>query len=575
MIDSALSQKYTLWLQNASEDPDLLAELRSVEGDEEQISDRFYRELEFGTGGLRGVIGAGDNRMNIYTVRKATQGLADYLNARSPSSAVAISFDSRIKPDRFAREAARVLAGNGIQVHIFPQLEPTPVLSFAVRELHCQSGIMVTASHNPSKYNGYKCYGADGCQMTDRDANEVTACIRKVDIFNDVRVADYEEARADGRIQEIPDSLVRRFLDRVEGQQVTPGLCREPPLSVVYPPLNGTGNKPVREILRRIGVDKVTVVPEQELPDGNFPTAPYPNPEIRQAFECALKLAETERPELLLATDPDCDRVGIAVRNEGGEYVLMTGNEVGCLLLNYILSCRSAQGNLPADPVVVKTIVTSDLAARIAEKYGCTLVEVLTGFKYIGEQIGLLEKEGHAERYVFGFEESYGYLSGSYVRDKDAVVASMLICEMAAYYKKQGRTLLQVLDSLYAEHGVFSHTQVNAAFEGEEGMETMQALMTSLRTNRPAEIAGLRVCSFADYLESIRLDVTSGKTETITLPKSNVLSFGLEGGASVIVRPSGTEPKIKAYITATGADRAAAGEMAKRLTEAAKALLKA
>ena len=575
MIDSALSQKYTLWLQNASEDPDLLAELRSVEGDEEQISDRFYRELEFGTGGLRGVIGAGDNRMNIYTVRKATQGLADYLNARYPSSAVAISFDSRIKSDRFAREAARVLAGNGIQVHLFPQLEPTPVLSFAVRELHCQSGIMVTASHNPSKYNGYKCYGADGCQMTDRDANEVTACIRKVDIFNDVRVADYEEARADGRIQEIPDSLVRRFLDRVEGQQVNPGLCRETPLSVVYTPLNGTGNKPVREILRRIGVDKVTVVPEQELPDGNFPTAPYPNPEIRQAFECALKLAETERPELLLATDPDCDRVGIAVRNEGGEYVLMTGNEVGCLLLNYILSCRSAQGNLPADPVVVKTIVTSDLAARIAEKYGCTLVEVLTGFKYIGEQIGLLEKEGHAERYVFGFEESYGYLSGSYVRDKDAVVASMLICEMAAYYKKQGRTLLQVLDSLYAAHGVFSHTQVNAAFEGEEGMETMQALMTSLRTNRPAEIAGLSVRSFADYLESIRLDVTSGKTETITLPKSNVLSFGLEGGASVIVRPSGTEPKIKAYITATGADRAAAGEMAERLTLAAKALLKA
>ena len=574
MIDSAISQKYSLWLQHASEDPDLLAELRHVEGDEEQISDRFYRELEFGTGGLRGVIGAGDNRMNIYTVRKATQGLADYLRARYPSSSVAISFDSRIKSDLFAREAARVLAGNGIQVHIFPQLEPTPVLSFAVRELHCQSGIMVTASHNPSQYNGYKCYGADGCQMTDHDANEVTACIRRVDIFNDVRVADYEEAKAAGLIREIPDSLVCGFLDRVEGQQVNPGLCRETPLSVIYTPLNGTGNKPVREILRRIGVDKVTVVPEQELPDGRFPTAPYPNPEIRQAFECALKLAETVRPELLLATDPDCDRVGIAVRDEGGEYVLMTGNEVGCLLLNYILSCRSAQGNLPVNPVVVKTIVTSDLAARIAEKYGCTLVEVLTGFKYIGEQIGLLEKEGHPERYVFGFEESYGYLSGSYVRDKDAVVASMLICEMAAYYKKQGKTLLHVLNSLYAEHGAFSHTQVNAAFEGEEGMETMRALMTSLRTDRPAAIAGLRVLTFADYLESVRLDVASGKTQTITLPKSNVLSFGLEGGASVIVRPSGTEPKIKAYITATGADRAAAGEMAQRLTEAAKGLLK-
>ena len=574
MLDSTIQAKYERWLQCAGEDPDLLAELRGVEGDEEQISDRFYRELEFGTGGLRGVIGAGDNRMNIYTVRKATQGLADYLNARYPSSAVAISFDSRIKSDLFAREAARVLAGNGIRVHLFPQLEPTPVLSFAVRELECQAGIMVTASHNPSKYNGYKCYGPDGCQMTDHDAGEVTACIRRLDIFNDVKTASYEEAKAAGRIAEIPDSLVEAFLDRVQAQQVNPGLCREVPLNVVYTPLNGTGNKPVRAILGRIGVGKVTVVPEQELPDGNFPTAPYPNPEIRQAFECALKLAETEKPDLLLATDPDCDRVGIAVRDGKGEYVLTTGNEVGCLLLNYILSCRAERGGLPQDPVVVKTIVTSDLAARIAEKYGCTLVEVLTGFKYIGEQIGLLEKAGHPERYVFGFEESYGYLSGTYVRDKDAVVASMLICEMAAYYKKQGKTLLEVLDSLYAEFGVYLHAQVNAAFEGEQGMEIMQKLMESLRENRPQEIAGLRVTGFADYLRSVKVDVASGASTEIHLPKSNVLSFALEGGAGVVVRPSGTEPKVKAYITATGRSREEAAALAEQLTQAAKELLK-
>ncbi len=567
-------EKYRLWLTNAVEDEDLALELREIENNEEEIFDRFYRELEFGTGGLRGVIGAGDNRMNVYTVRKATQGLANYLLEHYSSSAVAISFDSRIKSDLFAREAARVLAANGITVHIFTQLEPTPVLSYAVRELACQAGIMVTASHNPAKYNGYKCYGADGCQMTDHDANEVTDFIRQVDVFKDVHVADYDKALADGAIFEIAPSLVEKFLDCVEGQQINPGICGQTPLSVIYTPLNGTGNKPVREILRRIGVHKVTVVPEQELPDGHFPTAPYPNPEIRQAFECALKLAQTVQPDLLLATDPDCDRVGIAVAQDG-DYTLMTGNEVGCLLLNYILSCRSAAGSLPADPVVVKTIVTSNLVTRIAEKYNCRLIEVLTGFKYIGEQIGLLEKEGKADSYVFGFEESYGYLSGSYVRDKDGVVASMLVCEMAAYYKQQGKTLLDVLQELYAEHGVYRHSLTNAVFEGAQGMETMAELMTSLRTDRPTEIAGLRVVRFADYQTSQMIDLVTGKTETIDLPKSNVLSFGLEGNAGIIVRPSGTEPKIKAYVTATGSDAAAAAAMAERLTKAAEDMLKA
>lgn len=573
-MDHTLQEKYALWLSKATEDPDLTAELRSVEGDEEQVNDRFYRELEFGTGGLRGVIGAGDNRMNIYTVRKATQGLADYLNSRYHQSAVAISFDSRIKSDLFAREAARVLAGNGITVHIVPELEPTPVLSFAVRELRCQAGIMVTASHNPAKYNGYKCYGSDGCQMTDYDAGQVTACIRKVDIFEGVRVADYDQAVSQGIIRVIGPELLENFLKNVASRQVNPGICRSAGLNVMYTPLNGTGNKPVREILRRIGVEQVTVVPEQEHPDGNFPTAPYPNPEIRQAFECALKLARTVKPDLLLATDPDCDRVGIAVR-DGEDYTLMTGNQVGCLLLNYILSCGTEKGTLPADPVAVKTIVTSDLAARIAEKFHCHIIEVLTGFKYIGEQIGLLEKAGHPERYVFGFEESYGYLSGTYVRDKDAVVASMLICEMAAYYKEKGLSLLQVMNELYAQHGYYLHSQINAQFEGEEGMEAMARLMSGLRENRPQEIAGAKVVRFSDYESSRQIDLATGEETAIHLPKSNVLTFALEGNASVIIRPSGTEPKVKAYITAVGSDEASAKTMAEQLEAAAKDLLRA
>lgn len=574
MCDKAMMDNYARWKQRAIEDPDLLDELKSIAGQDEEILDRFYRELAFGTGGLRGVIGAGENRMNIYTVRKATQGLADYLNVSGSENAVAISFDSRIKSPLFAREAARVLAANGIKVHIFDELEPTPVLSFAVRSLHCQAGIMITASHNPAKYNGYKCYGADGCQMTDADANAVTAYIRKVEIFDGVKVADYSEAVRDGRIQVIGPELLEDFLQHVAGEQLRPGICHEVPLSVVYTPLNGTGNKPVREMLHRIGVSALAVVPEQEKPDGNFPTAPYPNPEIRQAFACALKLAETVKPDLLLATDPDCDRVGIAVL-DSGDYTLMTGNEVGCLLLNYVLTTRAELGTLPEHPVTVKTIVTSDLVLRIAEKFGCEVREVLTGFKYIGEQIGLLEKEGHPERYVFGFEESYGYLSGTYVRDKDGVNASMLICEMAAYYKKQGKSLLDVLDALYAEFGVYRHILINAEFEGAEGMATMHKLMESLRENRPQEIAGLAVTRFSDYLASRSVDMRTGAETVLTLPKSNVLVFGLEDGAGVIVRPSGTEPKIKAYVTATGTDKAAAEAMAERLTDAAKELLKA
>lgn len=572
MTDEAIRKAYWLWREAAAEDADLSKELAEIDGKEEEIRDRFYRELAFGTGGLRGVIGAGTNRMNIYTVRKATQGLANYLSARYDNASVAISFDSRIKSDLFAKEAAKTLAANGIRAYLFDTLEPTPVLSFAVRALSCQAGIMITASHNPAKYNGYKCYGADGCQMTDRDAGEVTAYIEALDIFKDVKAADESEAVQKGLICPVPPSVLEEFYHCVTAQQVTPGICKEAGLSVIYTPLNGTGNIPVRTVLGRIGVEQLTVVPEQELPDGHFPTAPYPNPEIRQAFECALELAKSHPADLLLATDPDCDRVGIAVR-ENGDYTLMTGNEVGCLLLDYLLAQKTANGTLPAKPVAIKTIVTSDLAAAIAASYGCEMREVLTGFKYIGEQIGLLEKAGEEERYILGFEESYGYLSGSYVRDKDAVVASMLICEMAAFYKAQGRTLLQVLRALYDKHGVYRHCLLNKAFEGEQGMNAMNTLMARLRSDRPRELAGLRVEAFADYLAGERTDCSTGAVTKTGLPSSDVVAFGLEGHAGLVVRPSGTEPKIKAYVTATGKDAAAAQALAEKLLEAAQTLL--
>ncbi len=568
-----VKQNYERWVQLAVEDADIQNELQAVAADEDAIYDRFYKELEFGTAGLRGVIGAGTNRMNIHTVRKATQGLCDYLNARYEAPAVAIAYDSRIKSTAFARAAAENLAANGVRAYIFPQLEPTPVLSYAVRALKCRSGIMVTASHNPAKYNGYKCYGADGCQMTDADAAAVTDCIRKVDMFDDVKTVPYAQAVASGDIVEIDDGLLESYMQEVLKQQVNAGLCKDVPLKVVYTPLNGTGNLPVRDILRRIGIQNVAVVKEQELPDGNFPTAPYPNPEIRQAFACALELAQKEQPDILLATDPDADRVGIAVRDENGEYVLMSGNAVGCLLLNYILSCKKAAGTLPQDPVVVKSIVTTDLALRIAEKYGCELRNLLTGFKYIGEQIGLLEAAGQSRRYVFGFEESYGYLAGTYVRDKDAVVASMLICEMAAYYKKQNQSLLQVYAALCEEHGYYVHQLANAEFEGADGMQIMADLMQGLRDNRPTVFAGKQVVAFADYQQSYTLDYATGEKSVLKLPKSNVLTFSLEDGASVIFRPSGTEPKIKAYITATGATEAEAQALAAALTAQADAVL--
>lgn len=540
---------YNLWLKNATQDPDLQTELKNIENDMDAISDRFYRDLEFGTGGLRGVIGAGTNRMNVYTVKRATQGFADYLNQEYTNPSVAVSFDSRIKSDVFSRAAAEVLAANGIKVHIYKELMPTPCLSFAVRALKCQGGIMVTASHNPAKYNGYKVYGDDGCQITLRGAEIILDKINSLDIFNDVKTSSFDEEVAKGNICYIGQEVIDAFYENVLAEGINTELCASSGLKVVYTPLNGTGNKPVREILRRIGISNVTIVKEQENPDGNFPTCPYPNPEIREALEVGLKYCNDVQPDLLLATDPDCDRVGIAVPDGNGGYALFSGNEVGAMLLEYICQQRIKNGTMPENPVTVKTIVTTDIVNLIGQEYGVEVIDVLTGFKFIGEQIKMLEDKGQENRYIFGFEESYGYLSGTYVRDKDAVNASMLICEMASYYRSQGITLLQARENMYRKYGVFYQTLHSFTFEGESGMNKMNDIMNTLRNNPPAEIAGIRVVKFDDYKTSISRDTATGAESEIALPKSNVLAFFLEGGSKVIVRPSGTEPKIKTYFT--------------------------
>ncbi len=544
---------YAEWLANAVDDESLIPELKEISGNDEDIYERFYRSLEFGTAGLRGVIGAGTNRMNVYIVRVATQGLANYLNNSYDRSAVAISYDSRIKSDLFAAEASRVLAANGIKVYLSTELQPTPVVSYAVRYFKCNAGIMVTASHNPSKYNGYKCYGSDGCQMTDHAATEVYNEIQKLDCFKDVKLVDFDKALESGDIEYIGDEFYESYLQQVESQAVNKGICGGSGLSVVYTPLNGAGNKLVRRILDRTGVKDVTVVKSQEMPDGNFPTCPYPNPEIREALEEGLKVCAEVKPDLLIATDPDSDRVGIAVPN-GDDYRLMSGNETGIMLTDYVLSNRKALGTLPEKPIVVKTVVTSVLADRVAQNYGCECRNVLTGFKYIGEQILELEEVGEENRYVFGFEESYGYLAGSYVRDKDAVVASMLICEMAAYYKKQGKSLVDVINGLYDKYGYYKNTTLNFQFEGASGMETMRNIMDGLRKSALSDMAGYRVLRHSDYLRSFERDFVTGKETTINLPKSNVLAYYLDGNNSIIVRPSGTEPKIKIYITGVGKD---------------------
>ncbi|MCI7258180.1 MAG: phospho-sugar mutase [Ruminococcus sp.] len=564
---------YQSWRKNAIDDPDLQSELSAIENDAEAIQDRFYRDLAFGTGGLRGVIGAGTNRMNIYTVRKATQGLANYVKEAFSEPSVAISYDSRIKSTDFAKAAAEVLAANGVKVHIYTELKPTPMLSFAVRALHCSAGIMVTASHNPAKYNGYKAYGSDGCQMTIDAADAVLAKINALDIFNDVKHMPFDEALAAGMISYIGDDVIEDYFRNVLAQGINTDLCAKSGLKIVYTPLNGTGNKPVRTILNRIGIQEVTVVKEQENPDGNFTTCPYPNPEIREALQLGLQYCDQVKPDLLLATDPDADRVGIAVPDGKGGYALFSGNEVGAMLLEYICEQRIQKGTMPKRPVAVKTIVTTDIVEAICKAYGVELIEVLTGFKFIGEQIGFLEEKGEEDRYIFGFEESYGYLAGSYVRDKDAVVASMLICEMAAYYRTKGISMMQARENLYQKYGVYVHAQHSFTFEGESGMIRMQNIMEHLRTHRPEQIDNLKVIQFADYEKQVSIDLTTGTETTITLPKSNVLSFTLEQGAKVIIRPSGTEPKIKAYYTTTAATEAEAAAKKDELDTAFSAIM--
>ena len=537
-------QEYNRWLSWPGMDAETKTALSAMT--REQVEDAFYRDLAFGTGGLRGVIGAGTNRMNIYTVAKATQGLADYLNKQRETPSVCIGYDSRIKSDVFARVAAGVFAANGVKVFIWPRLMPVPTVSFAVRHLGADAGVMITASHNPSKYNGYKVYGADGCQITTQAAAQVLAEIEKLDLFRDVHTGSFEEYLEKGWISYIPEETYTAFVGNVKAQSVLFGEDVNKATAIVYSPLNGAGRWPVLRTLSEMGYTNVTVVAEQAEPDGNFPTCPYPNPEIREAMELGLQYAQRNNADLLLATDPDCDRVGIAVKNEKGEYVLLSGNETGILLLDYICSQRAKHGKMPEKPVMVKTIVTMDLAERIAAHYGLETRNVLTGFKYIGEQIGLLEAQGQKERYVFGFEESYGYLTGTYVRDKDGVGGAYMICEMFSYYAARGIRLTEKLLELYREYGYCRNTLHSFQFEGSAGFAKMQRIMARFRQGIPS-FGGLRVEKLLDY--SLGLD---------GLPKSDVLKFLLEGGCSLVVRPSGTEPKLKLYLSVTAEDAQAA-----------------
>ena len=537
-------QEYNRWLSWPGMDAETKTALSAMT--REQVEDAFYRDLAFGTGGLRGVIGAGTNRMNIYTVAKATQGLADYLNKQRENPSVCIGYDSRIKSDVFARVAAGVFAANGVKVFIWPRLMPVPTVSFAVRHLGADAGVMITASHNPSKYNGYKVYGADGCQITTQAAAQVLAEIEKLDLFRDVHTGSFEEYLEKGWISYIPEETYTAFVENVKAQSVLFGEDVNKATAIVYSPLNGAGRWPVLRTLSEMGYTHVTVVAEQAELDGNFPTCPYPNPEIREAMELGLQYAQRNNADLLLATDPDCDRVGIAVKNEKGEYVLLSGNETGILLLDYICSQRAKHGKMPEKPVMVKTIVTMDLAERIAAHYGLETRNVLTGFKYIGEQIGLLEAQGQKERYVFGFEESYGYLTGTYVRDKDGVGGAYMICEMFSYYAARGIRLTDKLLELYREYGYCRNTLHSFQFEGSAGFAKMQRIMARFRQGIPS-FGGLRVEKLLDY--SLGLD---------GLPKSDVLKFLLEGGCSLVVRPSGTEPKLKLYLSVTAEDAQAA-----------------
>ena len=554
--------EYRRWLETPLEDFDLKKELHDIEGDDEAIKDRFAIALKFGTAGLRGTLGAGTNRMNIYVVRQATQGVADWVKTQGGTQTVAISYDSRLKGWNFARAAAGVLAANGIKVRIYDELMPVPALSFATRYYKCNAGIMVTASHNPKKYNGYKAYGPDGCQMTDEAAGIVYEAIQKTDVLTGASVMSFAEGVEKGLIQFVGDDCKAAFYKEIEARQVRPGLCKTAGLKLVYSPLNGTGLVPVTTVLQDIGITDITIVPEQEYPNGYFTTCPYPNPEIFEALKYGLELAKKEGADLMLATDPDADRVGIAMKCPDGSYELVTGNEMGVLLLDYICAGRIEKGTMPKNPVAVKSIVSTPLADLVAKKYGVELRHTLTGFKWIGDQIAKLEADGEVDRFIFGFEESYGYLAGPYVRDKDAVIASMLICEMAAYYRSKGSSIKERLEEIYAEFGRYLNKVDAFEFPGLSGMDKMAGIMEKLRKEPPTDIAGTKIVKTDDYL----------KPEETGLPKANVLIYTLENGETVVVRPSGTAPKIKAYYTTLGKDLAGAEAEYERLAGALKPL---
>lgn len=533
---------YKRWQEARLDDPALTAELAAIAGDDNEIKERFAVALKFGTAGLRGVLGAGSNRMNIYTVRQATQGLANWVKTQGGNQLVAISYDSRINSDVFAKEAARVLAANGVKVRIYDALMPVPALSFATRYYHANAGVMITASHNPAKYNGYKAYGPDGCQVTDDAAAVIYDEIQKTDILTGAKLISFQEGLDSGLISYVGDDCKEALYDAIKARSVRPGLCKTAGLKLVYSPLNGSGLVPVTRILHDIGIDDITIVPEQQYPDGNFPTCPYPNPEIFEALRLGLELAEKTGADLMLATDPDADRVGIAIRCPDGSYQLVSGNEVGVLLLDYICAGRIEKGTMPKNPVAVKSLVSTPLADAVAKSYGVEMRNVLTGFKWIGDQIARLEAAGEVDRFIFGFEESYGYLAGPYVRDKDAIIGSMLICEMAAYYRSIGSSIKERLEAIYAKFGRYLNKTDSFEFPGLSGMDKMADIMRALRQNPPKEIAGYAVTRVTDY----------EKPEQTGLPAANVLVYGLEGGATVVIRPSGTEPKIKAYFTTLG-----------------------
>ncbi len=556
-------EEYRRWLAADLQDADLKPELSEIKNNDDEIKERFAVSLKFGTAGLRGVLGAGTNRMNIYVVRQATQGLANWVKAQGGAQTVAISYDSRLKSDIFAKTAAGVLAANGIRVRIYDALMPVPALSFATRYYKCNAGIMVTASHNPAKYNGYKAYGPDGCQMTDDAAAIVYDEIQKIDVLSGAQYISFAEGVEQGLIRFVGDDCKAAFYAAIEKCQVRPGLCKTAGLKLVYSPLNGSGLVPVTKVLNDIGITDITIVPEQDYPNGYFTTCSYPNPEIYAALELGLKLAEESGADLMLATDPDADRVGIAMRCPDGSYELVSGNEMGVLLLDYICAGRIEKGTMPAHPVAVKSIVSTPLADAVAAHYGVELRSVLTGFKWIGDQIAGLESAGEENRFIFGFEESYGYLAGPYVRDKDAVVASMLICEMAAYYRSTGSSIKQRLEEIYAQYGRYLNKVDSYEFPGLTGMDKMNSIMQSLRDNAPTAFSGQKITDITDYKD----------TDATGLPAANVLIYGLESGASVVIRPSGTEPKIKTYFTTLGKDLTEAQAQKDALTEAIRPLL--